>query len=67
MGNERVSKQNGVEALCSDCNTLEKIIIIIIIKNLYDSNRAVNECSTTVCECDVIQFFLWLVQYRHSL
>ena len=25
MGNERVSKQNGVEALCGDCNTLEEI------------------------------------------
>ena len=23
MGNERVSKKNGVEALCGDCNTLE--------------------------------------------
>jgi len=29
MGNERVSKQNGVEALCDNCNI---IIIIIIIK-----------------------------------
>ena len=25
MGNERVSKQNGVEALCGDCNTLKEI------------------------------------------
>ena len=25
MGNEGVSKQNGVEALCGDCNTLEEI------------------------------------------
>ena len=29
MGNERDSKQNGVEALYSDCNTLEEIETII--------------------------------------
>jgi len=31
MGNERVSKQNGVETLYGDCNTLITLIIIIII------------------------------------